>query len=272
MARTTQTRKRSRPFGPSRRFKRRRFARRRRRTSRFKGLTNRNSGPVSIGRFRARRIPKRVYRNWLWMSTSQKSHYRSVGSSPSVVTTPATLVDATLFTVTPGGNVAGNVFWIPAGGAQSEDTGVAVPSFIGDIILRGGVSRVSISNRIDPIVTQPTDCVRVTVFTVWTNKDIPGFAFPATVPIGWDPSVFPDFQRHGRVIGRREAILKPDGEALELYYRHRIAKIDQNEFVAGGNRLQYFILVSQMGNSDAAQPEVVDVVTTINYSFSADAQ
>lgn len=269
MARTIQTRKRSR-FAIGRPIKRRRLIRRRRftrRGRRLAGLTNRNSNPVSVGRFLTRKTPGRVYRRWLWQSTMDKSHYRSVGTAANTAATPANLTDASLTVITPG-----NAFWTAAGGAQQEDTGVAVPTFIGDIVLRGGVSRLTVSNRVDPAGLNNTDCVRVTVFTVWTNRDLPGFAFPATVPVGWDPSVFPDFQRHGRVIGKREVLLKPDGEVMELYFRHRIQKIDQNVYTNGGSRLNWFVLNSQVGNSDAGVPENVDIVNTINYSFSADAQ
>jgi len=253
---------------PFRRTVRRRlnFGRRRRfrRVRRFSGLTNRNSGPISIGRFRARRQSRAQWRRWLWMSTQQKSHYRSVSAGSLILNTPGGQSDATLSIITPG-----DVFWTTAGGALPEDEGVTLPTFSGDIILRGGVSRVSITNR--HFGVDAADNIRVTVFTVWTAKTVPGFTFPTTVPISWDPSVFRDFQRHGRVIGKREAILKNDGESVELFYRHRIQRIDQGVFTRGGSRLQYFVLVSQLGNTDLGIAEVCDVSVSINYSFAADA-
>lgn len=241
----------------------------RRRVRRFTGYTNRASGATSVGRFRTRRTRPSTFRRRLWNASVDKSHYRSVGAATLTVPTPITniLTTATLQIITPG-----NAFWTVAGGAQPEDTGVLVPSFSGDITLRGGVTKLTIANRTIATEVTPTDNVRVTVFTVWTNPAAPVFIFPTTVPISWDPSVFPDFQRYGRVIGRREAILSASGDTLELSFRHRVQRIDQAVFNAGGNRLQYFVLVSETTNSDATGAEQVDITNAINYSFAADAQ
>lgn len=250
---------------------RRRFVRRRFRRGRTQGITNRMSAASSIGRFRTRRTRPSVFRRRLWRDTEDKSHYRSVGAATTPVTTPVGLgqpmTTATLTVITPG-----NAFWTAAGGAQSEDTGVAVPSFIGDIILRGGVSRLCVANRTSATEVTPTDNVRVTIFTVWTKPSIAGFAFPATVPISWDPSVFPDFQRYGKVIGKKEAILSASGDSVEVYFRHKVQRIDQAVFNLGGSRLNWFVLVSETTNSDTATAETVDITNSISYSFAGDAQ
>lgn len=255
-------------------FKRRRinFRRRRfRRGSRFGGTTNRASGPTSIGRFRTRKTPKSVFRRWLWQSTMSKSHYRSIRATTTAMSTPNDIVNATLAVFIPGTDGI-NPFWTTGGGFQPEDTGIT-PTFLGDITLRGGVSRISIANRVTVAEATATDAVRVTVFTVWNNPNVPGFTFPATVPITWDPSVFPDFQRNGKVIGRKEAILSATGDTLELFFRHKIQLIDQPVYNNNGSRLAYFVLVSQVTNTEAvAAPETVDVVLSWNYSFSADSQ
>lgn len=272
MARTIHSRKRSRGVVLMRAVKRRRTVRRARRTRRFSGTTSRANAPTSIGRFRTRRISRKTFRRRLWNSTIDKSHYRSVRAVTTSVGSPNNLVDATLAIIVPGTDGA-NPFWTVGGGALPEDTGVAVPTFNGDITLRGGISRISIANRVSPTDAVPTDCCRVTVFTVWNNVDIPGFVFPTTVPISWDPSVFPDFQRNGRVISKKEAILEPGGQAMELFWRHRVQRIDQNVFNNNGGRLAYFVLVSQLTNTEAiGTPENVDIVTSWNLSFSADAQ
>lgn len=267
-ARSMFTRNVRRRLFPSSRMVRRSTVRFLRRRARMTGLTNRASAPNTIGRFRTRRIRPSTFRRNLWRSTQDKSHYRSVGAATAVAGTPATVkTDATLVVVSPG-----SAFWTAAGGAQPEDTGVAVPTFIGDIVLRGGVSRLCVANRTVAAEVTPTDNVRVTIFTVWTNKDVPGFAFPGTVPISWDPSVFPDFQRHGRVIGKKEAILSAGGDSVEVYFRHRIQRIDQNVHNNLGSRLQWFILLSETTNSDVAAAEVIDITNSINYSFTGDAQ
>lgn len=267
MARTTQTRKRSRGFSGTRFAKRRRVFRRRRRRGRLQGYTSRNSAPTSIANFRTRKTRTSVYRRRLWNSTQDKSHYRSILASTVPVSTPTNLTTATLTVINPGNN-----FWTAAGGAVSEDTGVPVPTFSGDIIFRGGVSKLTVANRTFATEATATDCVRVTIFTVWNNMDLPGFSFPTTVPISWDPSCFPDFQRNGKVIGRKEAILQASGEVVEVVFRHKIQRIDQNVYTNFGNRLAWFVLVSQCSDSDIAVAEVVDITTSHSYSFSADAQ
>lgn len=204
----------------------------------------------------------------LWNSTLQKTHWRSVGDAASTMPTPNNLTSATLLRIRPG-----NSFWTAGGGAQPVDAAFAVPNFIGAIILRGGVSKLQIANRVDPTSTQPSDPVKVTVFYVWTARTPAALVFPATVPLTWDPSVQSDFWRYGKVLMKREVLLKGDGEVAEFYYRHRITKIDQIVHDNGGSRLEWFILASQATNTEAvAAPENLDIVQSINYSFSADAQ
>lgn len=244
-------------------FRRRRFGR-----SRYSGITNRMSGASGIGNFRTRRTSRFAYRRMLWRDTVGKPHYRSILTFlPPAVSTPNNISGATLSIVTPG-----PTFWLAAGGAQQIDSGVPVPTFAGDVVLRGGVSSLAISNRTATTDVIASDPVRVTVYTVWTNNDPAALIFPLTVAITWDPSVIPDFPRYGKVLRRREAILKGDGECLELYYRHRIQKIDQAIYNNNGSRLQWFVLVSQTTNAETIPaPETVDLVCSHNYSFSADA-
>lgn len=247
-------------------IRRRRFARRAPR--RLTGITNRASGASSIGRFRTRRIPRYVYRRMLWRDTVGKPHFRSLSSfTVPAVATPNDIITANIFQAQPG-----SLFWTVAGGAQPIDTATAVPFFAGDIVLRGGVSTISITNRVNPTDTQPSDPVRVTIFTVWTTRNPQAFTLPTAAPVIWDPSVFPDFSRLGRVIGKREAILKGDGDCVEVFYRHRIQKIDQNVYINSGSRLRFIFMVSQTSNTEAVPaPENLDVVVSHSYSFSADA-
>lgn len=190
-----------------------------------------------------------------------------MGSNTQSNQTPNNLVSATLVTIIPG-----NSFWTVAGGAQPIDAGGAVPTFNGDIVLRGGVSSMCLTNRVNPTDTMPSDPVRVVIFTVWAKSNPAVLAFPLTVPLSWDPSVVPDFDRYGRVLSRKEAILKGDGECLEVFFRHKIQKIDQAVFNSNGSRLHWFILLSQTSNTEAVPTaETVDIVHSISYSFTADA-
>ena len=274
----------ARAFG--RRVRRRRMVRpfrrnfRRVRRSRFTGITNRNSAPSSYGRFRTRKIRAATFRRILYRDTMFKQHYRSVLALPFTMATPANLNQATVGVFYPGSNFPAGTqqpFWQFAAGAQSPDPPSVVPDFFGDIILRGGISSITIANRVGATEVSPTDCVRVTVFTVWKSREDGGFTLPTTVSIAWDPSVVGDFQKFGRVIGRREALLHANGEVVELKFRHRVQKIDQNvntdnfSATSGGNRLAYVVMVSQTSNSDLSAVETVDVTIGWNYSFSADA-
>lgn len=269
MARGIHTRKRS--GGVLRRSgKKRRFTRRRRTTRNGRTTTSRASAATSVGTFRTRRTPARRWRRMLWNDTIAKQHYRSMDDIATPANTPNTIIDANFF------QVAGlpNSFWTPGGGAQAADPGVLVPTFSGDITLRGGIARIALANRVNPADTAPSDPVRCTVYAIWSNSNTASFTFPVNpVPIMWDPSAIPDFHRYGRVLFRRETILKGDGEALQCYFKFKPQKIDQAIFNLGGSKLVWFIVLSQMTNTEAtAVAENVDIVTSHSISFSADAQ
>lgn len=247
-------------------FKRRKVTRRRRFTRNGRTTTSRASGATSVGTFKTKKTSLRSYRNRLWMNTLDKTHYRSVFDATSAMTTPNTLTTATLTLF----NALSTPFWTVGGGAQVVDLAIAVPGFSGDIILRGGISRLSISNR-PQATTAAMDCCRVTIYAVWTTANTATFpAFPATPSTMWDPSLVPDFERYGKVMFKREALLKGDGEAVQVYFKYKPQKIDQAIFSAGGQRLVWMVLVSQLTNPDATA-EDLDVVNSQNISFSADA-
>lgn len=234
-----------------------------RRTRRFSGITSRADFPSSIGRFRTRRTSRFRFRRQLWSASQLKSHWRTIGSNAFTISTPTNLTSATLAVF-----LSAPSFWTVLGGTQQEDAGVAVPTFNGDIILRGGVTRLSVTNKYSLVAGDP---VRVTIFTVWNQPTVPGFVFPSNVPITWDPSCFPDFQRNGKVLSRKDAILQTAGESVEVYYRHKVQRIDQGVYFNNGARIAFFVLISQMSDSDAGVAQVCDVVTSHSYSFAADA-
>jgi len=267
MARTIQTRKRSggillRPI------KKRRTIRRRRRNVSGRTTTSRASGATSIGTFKGRKTTLRQYRNILWRDSMMKTHWRSVFDAATNITTPNNLTSGTLAVIN-----ALPIFYTTGGGAVSADSGVAVPTFNGDIILRGGIARIAIANRVAEGV-QPTDNVRVTVYACWTTAT-PSIIFPAAVPTMWDPSLLPDFEKFGKVLWKREALLKADGEAVQIYFKFKVQKIDQAVFTQGsirGQTLVWVLHVSQTSNSETtAIAEIVDVVTSHNLSFTGDA-
>jgi len=208
----------------------------------------------------------------LWRDTQMKTHWRSTFDITGNIATPNAVAGATLTQI-----AALPVFYTAAGGLQQTDTGVAPPLFTADIVLRGGYCRLAIANRIDPLTGTSIDAVRATVFAVWTTAAPTNPAgFAATVSTMWDPSLTPDFEKFGKVLWKKQALLKQDGEAVEFYFKFKVQKIDQAIFnpAAGtrGQTLVWLVLLSQMTNNEAAPTaETVDYVTSHNLSFTGDS-
>lgn len=253
-----------------RRTKRRRTVRRRRTGRNGRTTTSRASGATSVGTFRTRRTSVRRWRNMLWQDTIAKTHYRSVIDRTVNFATPNDLINATLSVQ----SALPLSFWTTAGGTKPVDVGVLVPTFSGDITLRGGIARVAVTNRVNPVDTTPSDPVRITIYAVWTDSNTSAFVLPAaTQKTMWDPSLEADFTKFGKVQFKRETILKGDGESVQCYFKYKPQKIDQAVFNGGGHQLVWFILASQMSNTETTPTgETVDVVLSHNISFSADAQ
>jgi len=242
-----------------------RFRRRGRRNGRT--TTNRASTATTIG-FRSRKTSTRAFRRMLWRDTLNQTHHRSLLDQTVVISTPNNITQGTL-SILEG---LPNSFWTSAGGTLAHDTATPVPLFSGDLVLRGGISRITLTNRVNPVDTMPSDPVRVSIFAVWTKKVPALLTFPSPVPTMWDPSTVPDFLSYGRVLFKREALLKGDGEVISCYFRYKVQKIDRPVFLGNGGRLQWFVVVSQTSNTEAiAAPENVDVVLSHNVSFTGDA-
>jgi len=243
----------------------------RRRRKQAGGLTNRSSFASGVGTFSGRKTSLRAYRNRLWNDTLFKAHWRSIFdiTQPFVVT-PNNVTNATLTLIN-----ALPVFWTVAAGLQQNDVGVTPPIFNGDIILRGGIGRITISNLPDLTGTSLDNC-RVTVFAVWTTASpILPAGFPATPSTMWDPSVQPEFEKFGKVLFKRDVILKADGDSVQFDFKFKVQKIDQQVFLQTnrGSSLIWMLLVSQLSNSEAPGNivETFQVQTSHNVSFSADA-
>lgn len=244
-------------------IKKRKYTRSRR-SKRIGTNTNRNSYGSAIGSYRTRKNTRRTWRSLLWRNTMAMSHYRSVGSASQQLTTPNNTTQASLAVIFPG-----RFFWTVGGGAQELDAGAGVPLFEGDVVLRGGIVKMSFTNNWSSV--GGSDPVRVVVFAVWTNPDPNLFAFSAVQPLLWDPSHQQEFRRYGKVLYRREWLLKGDSEVCELTHRMRVQKIDQGIHQNFGSSLAFFVLVSQTANTEAViAGETVTIVNSISFSFSGD--
>jgi len=259
MARYNQKRKRSsgRPYGAK---KRKTTFKRKRGSKSLADYTSLNTKGTSVG-FRGRKTSRRQYKKWLWDSTLFKTHYRSLGAATATINTPANNTDMTLGGVDLYRFGLGNKFWTAGGGAITNDTGVALPLFIGDIILRGGVWAVTFHN---PASTD----VMVTVWEVFTIAD-PGLSvFPVLSVKGWDPSVSSDFSTLIGKSGRNRQVTIEGGNSYTITGRFKVQKIDQAVYELEGKSPWLFYSIANVGTAAAVG---LNLVRTYNLSFSADA-
>jgi len=259
MARYLQKRKRSSYGGKKRNFKRRRTNRSR--GSRVSSTTSKAGKFATIGAFKSRKLSRRKYNHALWNSTMFMPHYRSIASGVSVINTNASAGLCTCSLV--GGlSVGSQPFYLLAGGAQALDTGVAVPTFNGDITIRGGTMGIQLANDVADATSQ-----NITVFLVRTGKEYDVAGFPTNVNIGWDPTIVPDFSTNvGKIIMRKEVILENVSSAM-VSYRIPIQKIDRVAYLANKNMYVWIIIA----NSPSGTAATFTVVNYFNLSFVGDA-
>lgn len=248
--------------------------RKRRRTSRRgkPSYVSAQLGTVSGIGFRRNRLRPRTLRKYLWRDTIYKNHFRSAQDRTSSDVTPvgAGVFNTATFnfvSVLPDGVTT--PFWVAGGGAVSSDTGVPVPLFNGDIILRGGLARASFNNN------ATSDSVRVRVFMVKSiynpNFSILPGAGTAVTPTSWDPSLLPDFVKFGKVIKSWEFWLLPGQRPMTLVWPLKTRKIDQDVHVtARGQRYWWMFTISNGSNVDGAA-NVIQYHLSHNLSFVGDA-
>jgi len=246
--------------------KRRRFGRRRngsrfRRSGRRISGVSGQAGNFGSSGFRTRRTSRRQWRNLLWRETQSKQHWRSNLSASTPITTQSSpdLVDVVT------AQAIGTNFWTTAGGTVPAETGVAVPGFVGDIVLRGGKSTISFCNISN---ADTGDACRVRLWMVWTITRPEFSLVPATpVPNAWDPSMIPDFGRIGKVIGFREFWVNPGSVPMQVTFRWKPQKVDRTIHNIGGETLVYFFTIN--GHNTGSDTVVEQL--SYNISFAADA-
>lgn len=243
--------------------RRRRFARKRTGSSRFKSFTTRNSTGTRLIGYRGKRMGRRAFNNTLWKSTQMKQHYRSIQSIAGAYNSQASLTSGTLTFIDPFTN--GNFFWTAAGGAQPEAAGGTVPLFDAKIILRGGKWTVSLTNS-DSSNAQP---VKLTLFHIMTTSRPDTSIIPATAPPGWDPSLIPDFTyKYGKLMYQESVILR-FLESYTIEKRIPLKSIDQSDFsTLLGNTPVILLLLESMQTANSVP---CTLKHTLNCSFSADA-
>jgi len=264
MARGTHTRKRSRPSSSSkgRTFKRRRTARRGKRSTNFTSQSGIGGGL----RFKARRTSRSAYKKHLWDSTLFKEHWRSNFAANTTMTTPASVVLQGVVSQASLRFLA-NPFWTAAGGTISPDSTMPIPNFIGDVIIRGGMIGLRLTNTFDT-----TDSFRNTlsgtVYLVRTSKNYQPAGIPSSVPIGWDPSLVADFDTLIGKIVYKKTFLLHDADSANIEYRLRTRKVDVGDYQAEFNELVWIIVG---GNVDVSSARGFAISYYYNLSFAADA-
>ena len=223
--------------------------------------------------YKGRRRNTRSYRNNLYNSTRFKPHYRSINDGSGVITTGSSVetaqvhIQRALFTATTRGG--GTVFFDQGGGAFPIDEATPVPGFNGDIVIRGGIARVTVYNG-------NVEAVRVEVMSIWTVANPADlWATDFAAPAEWDPTVTPDFTRFGKILNRKSTILPPR-EGMMVTHKFAPQKLDQTIFrgvdgltsdTPSGNTLFWFIKIIPM----AVLASACVYTNTWNVSFVGDA-
>lgn len=256
-------RKRTMAFKPrSNRFKRKKIIRRRFKRSSRNVQYSDQRGIASNVRFRSRRIRPAAFRRLLWKDTIASTHYRTNGSALGSLVTPAGSITMTLGRAQAMDNGVAP-FWQTTGGALSQDPGIAVPVFKGNIVIRGGTLGIRVHN----IPTAVMD-INVNVYLV-KNAPRPSYTnLPAVAPVGWDPTLTSEFRQDiGKIIYSRRFTLSPGG-TMNLERRIGVQKIDLESWAVDASRYEWLIGVA---DTDSAGFTTVQVVTYFNASFSGDA-
>lgn len=211
--------------------------------------------------FRGKKTSRRAYKKHLWDSSTFTTHYRSGNAITSTHATLASVVDGPVN----GFNMLryGVPFWTTGGGAITPDTGIAMPPLAGgNVVLRGGVWTMSISNTGDHDIT-------VRMFQGWT-VDKPTFSpyEPSTNGRGWEPSTSPDFTRFvAKIYKTSESIVQP-GESWTFGGRLKLQKIDVAQYTLEGRCPIIYLHVYNTGVPIAVGYRVT---STYNLSFTMDA-
>lgn len=266
------------------RFRRSRFRRRGVRTIASTAQYGRPYGGVQ---FRTRKMRPRTFRKILWRDTIASSHYRSLGGV-TITETGAlgTTVGSGIVYCRPAITVEDsfihtNPFWTTGGGLQILDQGAIASSFRGDLVIRGGIVRFTITNG-DPVAADVPP-YKVKVWCVWANTNP-----EATVlnnlqgnsrSLEWDPSIEPDFHDFGKVLFKREVNMLPGAQPFEVSHRLRVQKVDEATFQGvaasptslvdpAGSQLWWMWQAIPLAANATA--DALTVLLNFNLSFSGD--
>lgn len=265
--------KRKRTYAPRRTFrKRRRTFRRRGKTSRMGRTSHASTARGDMSMFKRKKFSASRFRRDLFQETKYKAHYRSFGAQVYARFTGLSPTDSNVFYNNPLSTLF--PFWLATGGAQPLDTGIAVPPFSGDIILRGGKFNMTIFNWSGPSEIGTASeisgsALKVRVWFGYSGPTVNLAVIPAVANNGWDPSAIPEFRDVIGKVYHHEEVMLHNGDTYQFSRRLRASKIDQNRWTAGANVPFVIYQVIKLDNypNDAGY----DVKFDFNCAFSADA-
>lgn len=264
MARGIHTRKRSRPSGTTgRSFKKRRTARRR--TARKSNNFTSQNGHGGGIRYNGRKVKPSMYRKLLWNSTVLKTKYRSNNVITGTIATPASV---STYTVQQRNAFnTGAQFWTGSGGAIAPDGTQSLPTFTGNMIIRGGKIGLRITNAFDA-----NDALRwsvqCNVMLIKTSRAFIAGAIPTTVGLGWDVTLLQDFATNvGKVVYQKNFLLR-DADTANIEYRLKVQTVDPGDYAAVRNTYLWVIIA---GNVDNPVSTLVTTQVYHNLSFVGDS-
>lgn len=261
MARTNQTRKRS--GGPVYRGKnKRRRVMKRRGGKRTTSFTSQSGVANSFG-FKSKKLSLRAYRGMLWRDSIMKQKWRTCQAFTQSQLSAADSSKYSIVLYDAFGNSA-SPFWTPLGGTVQADLGTAVPTFIGDIIVRGGILGVRVTNQAAD--ASPLE-IRIILFRTSTRQ---GSAPPviANQSVGFDMTHLTDFNNfYGKPLVNKTVLLE-NSNVAEVKYRLKVQKVDQFEYSQFTKRYYWMIGV---GNAETAVAVNATVTQYWNAAFVADA-
>lgn len=217
--------------------------------------------------FRSRKISGRRYRSILWNDSILRTKYRTNFAFTQGQTTPLTSSAMSVVLYDAFGNTASPP-WTVGGGALANDFGTPVPIFSGDIIIRGGVLGIRISNQ--SADSQPQE---VKVFLLVTpNRSTTGAALaPPAIsdqPVGFDLSQLTDFPSiYGKVLYSKTALIE-NSNVVEFVYRMRTHRIDRYQYAQAAKRFYWVVAV---GGTETAAASTATVTQYWNASFVGDS-
>jgi hypothetical protein len=259
------TRKRSRPSTGPFVTKRRRIMKRRRTRKTTNWTSQRGSG--SGISFSKKRTSRRQFKRLLWNSSVAQTHYRSNFAFTTAIST-AGIPSTMTVTVIASRRFNNQNFWTTAGGAINPDGGT-IPTFAtnSDFTIRGGIFGIRMTNSPD-VLDSDKDSIQIIAYLVRTTKNWNSSNLPASVPVGFDPTLVQDFQTNiGKVVYKKEFLLEDTGVSV-IERRMGLSKIDITEYQ---NSQSEFVWIILSGINSGVTVKGVTIVTYYNLSFVGDA-